>query len=236
MKKLKNNPSYKTLLFALVLSFIIITGVTIANLISQDSVTNSQSAYSLNIELLEPNWLSYGQKDAQKMVPGMVIDKDPYVLNNSKGSVYVRMKIVIKDSEGQKVNDDKYINIMRSLYYLENDEMKSLMTVDNDNISCNNPNFFYYNDWFYYGKSNDNEYTFTSLDANQSTPKLFDKIVVPIYRQTALGKEIDGMTIESWQIYEGLFDEPITIEVVAQGLSTEIEPSEVIETFNAQFQ
>jgi hypothetical protein len=78
-------------------------------------VTNKHKATEINIKLFEPEWDSTGMAKAMVMEPGMTIEKDPYVYNDSEDDVYIRMKLVIKipdstASDGYRVIDPTTIS------------------------------------------------------------------------------------------------------------------------------
>lgn len=229
----------------ILIAVILTIGGTLAYLSNSDKVTNMQAGKDISIVLLEPEWQKSGQKDAMKLEPGMSIAKDPYVLNNSGDSVYVRMQIVIKDKDGKniKVTEDRYQSILKSLYLsAQNPDVLSekaeiplvkKITVDSasgglSDITLNRTAFYYEDGWFYYGSDSENRKSYTALGAGESTPSLFDKLCVPIYRESAR----EALKDNSLLIYDDVFDTPFTIEVIAQAISARIEDSKVISTFN----
>lgn len=245
---MKREEKYKILLKAGAACFvaaILIIGTTLASLSNKDKVTNTQEGKEIRILLLEPEWQKSGQKDAKKLEPGMEILKDPYVLNNSEDSVYVRMKIVIKDEKGTEIDmgEERYQSILKALYLSDsledNEQAKEVPLIDKIEgeegdlkITLNSMSDFFYEDgWFYYGSSSEEEKTYTSLAAGDSTSKLFNKLVVPIYREKA--KTVLGD--DSLLIYDGIFDTPFTIEIIAQGISSRTEKDEILNKFNTDF-
>lgn len=176
---------------------IIIVGVVLAYLTSHDEVTNkAHSEDNTNIRLLEPAWDETGLKMAEKMQPGVEIPKDPQVLNASENSVYVRMSIVLYDSEGNKITDsDRLYYLLSSIYLYEEDEKsiqlfpKGSLSVDgtiSGSYVSNNTNFVYKDGWFYY---------IDKLSASDTTPSLFDYILIPILK-TEYAYFDDGFSIE----------------------------------------
>ena len=205
--------------------------------------------------MLEPKWAESGQEDAVKLEPGMSILKDPYVLNNSEDSVYVRMKILIKDEDGKELdqNEERYQGILRALYLSvqegngeageedgspsENMEDAPLVSQieskgdGNLEMTLNQSSAFFYEDgWFYYG-TDGNEKTYTSLAAGAKTPALFDKLIAPIYKKKAKTVLED----DSLLVYDGVFDTPFTIEIIAQGISAKTKTEEILNKFDTDF-
>lgn len=69
---------------------IIITGGVIAYLTDTDTATNTFTIGAVSIDLTEDNW---NATNAQNVVPGQVINKDPAIENTGSNSAYVYLKI-----------------------------------------------------------------------------------------------------------------------------------------------
>lgn len=207
---------------------IIIVGVALAYFTSHDTVTNRvHSEDDINILLLEPAWdgldvttytktSTLGIDLAAEMQPDITIPKDPQVYNSSETAVYVRMKIVLYDADGDEITDvDTISALLSSLYYydtgnsnapvqliptdyisdsgsiIETDENTttgtSTYTDYNDTMQENNSYDYDYNDgWFYYTKV---------LAQGERTSHLFDYIDVPVLKTEYKYFE-DGFSIE----------------------------------------
>ena len=142
---------------------------------------------------------------AQKAVPGMEIPKDPYIYNNSEAEVYVRMKVEITvDGTTLNATDALYQKIISYIYYNYNfDEETGNLFYDTESGKYNNPDFYYYDGYFYYASGD----TCKALESHKATSKLFDCIKLPV-------KKTD--------FNNGIFDKKFTIKVIAEGVSTAV--------------
>ena len=86
---MKKNRKY--LLAAIALMFVFAIGATIAYLTDTDTATNTFTLGNVDITLTEPNWVA---NDAQGIVPGAVVAKDPKITNVGSSSAFVFMKVV----------------------------------------------------------------------------------------------------------------------------------------------
>ena len=178
---------------------------SLAYFTSHDEVTNTVNAKMPSIALYEPKWDSEGAKMAQKAVPGMEIPKDPYIYNNSEAEVYVRMKVEITvDGTTLNATDALYQKIISYIYYNYNfDEETGNLFYDTESGKYNNPDFNYYDGYFYYARGD----TCKALESHKATSKLFDCIKLPV-------KKTD--------FNNGIFDKKFTIKVIAEGVSTAV--------------
>ena len=178
---------------------------SLAYFTSHDEVTNTVNAKMPSIALYEPKWDSEGAKMAQKAVPGMEIPKDPYIYNNSEAEVYVRMKVEITvDGTTLNATDALYQKIISYIYYNYNfDEETGNLFYDTESGKYNNPDFYYYDGYFYYASGD----TCKALESHKATSKLFDCIKLPV-------KKTD--------FNNGIFDKKFTIKVIAEGVSTAV--------------
>ena len=182
---------------------------SLAYFTSQDEVTNTLNAKMPSIALYEPKWESEGAKMAQKAVPGMVIPKDPYLYNNSDAEVYVRMKVEITvDGTTLNATDALYQKIISYIYYNYNfDEETGNLFYDTESGKYNNPDFYYYDGYFYYVENGSEDGSCKVLKPHKATSKLFDCIKLPV-------KKTD--------FNNGIFDKKFTIKVIAEGVSTAV--------------
>lgn len=178
---------------------------SLAYFTSHDEVTNTVNAKMPSIALYEPKWDSEGAKMAQKAVPGMEIPKDPYIYNNSEAEVYVRMKVEITvDGTTLNATDALYQKIISYIYYNYNfDEETGNLFYDTESGKYNNPDFYYYDGYFYYASGD----TCKALESHKATSKLFECIKLPV-------KKTD--------FNNGIFDKKFTIKVIAEGVSTAV--------------
>ena len=69
---------------------IIITGGVVAYLTDTDTATNTFTIGAVDIDLTEDNW---NATNAENVVPGQVINKDPAIDNTGSNSAYVYIKV-----------------------------------------------------------------------------------------------------------------------------------------------
>lgn len=195
----ENKKSIRLLIIMVFAVSLLISGVSLAYFTSQDKVVNRHRAASLGVQLFEPNWNNTGSAMAETMEPGMLIPKDPYLYNYSDTKVYVRMRLELADSEGSTISesDERYLAIIDAIYY-----DKAATTVLLENGVSQNPDFYYYNGWFYYAAK---ETGCTILYPGQRTSKLFNILKIPVLKSD----------------YIGIFDTDFTINVIGQCISTE---------------
>lgn len=205
---------------------LLICGLSIAFFSDRDVVTNKHEAKEITIKLLEPEWKAAGETKAAKLEPGMVIEKDPYVYNDSEYAVYVRMKIVLKakNDNAEYVELDKskasdaaiYEAIMSAIYCGAGDEND--VRLIGDNGASQSKNFVLEADgWFYY--KNDKGYI--AVESGEGTTKLFDNLKIPVLKSE----------------YNHLFDSEFQIEIIAQAVSAKYEGEAAIKAaFEKDFQ
>jgi hypothetical protein len=134
---------------------ILASTLSLAYFTSADKTSNTVTATDIRIDLVEPDWYSTGAKDASKLEPGMVIKKNPYVINRSVNPVYVRMQVVLKDETGTEISSesDQYKALLTSIYINGKDGEADtpLFTIDEDgNITATADGYVYKDGWFYY--------------------------------------------------------------------------------------
>lgn len=199
---------------------LLISGVSLAFFSGRDVVTNKQQYKSIEIQLMEIRWEETGKEDAGKLQPGMVVEKDPCVYNSGDADVYVRMKLLILNGNGEEIMSssdseeiDRYVAILEALYCKSGDTLAdhALFNVSENAYSSGNTAFEYKDGWFYY--KTDGEYTV--LKPGTATPTLFDCIKIPELKAE----------------YNGVFDSDFKIEAVAQAVSAEYDADEVMSAF-----
>lgn len=201
---------------------LLVSIITLAYFSGKDEVTNRVSATDVKIELLEPEWDDHGKADARKLEPGMIIDKDPQVLNKSESAVYVRMRFVIKIGDSVITQEDgRYSRLMSAINFTDSDgNYKPFVEFDDENISKNtNPEFSKVKDgWYYYYKGD----KFTALEPGKTTPELFSFLKIPVLKTE----------------YNGYFDSGFSVSVEAQAISAGIEAGEtdkIIAEFDSRY-
>ena len=80
----------KTIIAAFILLLIAFIGGTIAYLTDTDSATNVFTLGNIDITLTEPSWVA---TNAQNIMPGAEIDKDPQINNVGTAGAYVFIKV-----------------------------------------------------------------------------------------------------------------------------------------------
>lgn len=91
-KQKKKNKRRSPLLVALIIfgGLLLVMVITLAFFTSFDEVTNVFDGGRVDITLTEPEW---HPEKARNIVPGTVLDKDPYVTNNENTAVYVFLEV-----------------------------------------------------------------------------------------------------------------------------------------------
>lgn len=203
--------------------------ITLAYFMSRDEVSNffHSEPKSVEIELFEPEWFKTGAEDAKKLVPGMTIAKDPYVVNVSDTDVYIRMKVDVVDYKDKIISagDDRYKMIMKLLCLSGDDSfadlkepqnyeansIKHLVDFENGEVSkSNNKNFEYDNGWFYYIDADSKAMKLRKT--GQATERLFEEIHIPILKKDYLNNNY--YNDENYDIFQYGF----TIRIVAQAV------------------
>lgn len=202
-RRLKKKYRIASMIF---LCALLVCSFTFAYFSSRDVVTNAFASSEVNITLLEPEWVSTGQKKAEKAEPGMWIEKDPYVYNDSEQPVYVRLKIYVKvkDDSGKYVEVDNtlYNAVINALYCDDESNHQSLLT----DVASGNSAFYLDDGWFYYAEKDGETITCTALASGSSTAALFDGIQLPY-----LKKDFNN----------GVFNKDFRIDIVAQGIAAD---------------
>ena len=223
MKKFKFSLKSQIMLsLCMLIAGLLLCGGSLAYFTSQDEVTNNFNAKTPSIVLYETRWESEGAKMAQKAVPGMEIPKDPYIYNNSEAEVYVRMKIelVVDGNTYNSTADALYKKIISYIYYNYNfDEETGNLFYDTESGKYNNPDFYYYDGYFYYVENGSEDGSCKALKPHQATPKLFECIKLPIKKSE----------------FNGVFDKKFTIQVFAEGVSTAVIEDPTVENCADKF-
>jgi predicted ribosomally synthesized peptide with SipW-like signal peptide len=138
---------------------IIVTGGVIAYLTDTDTATNTFTIGAVSIDLTEDNW---NATNAQNVVPGQVINKDPAVENTGSNSAYVYIKV-----------EEPIVNMKSGgtgplLTYSINTGWTQLKT---STSGATKTTVFYYN---------------TALATGATTPKLFNNVTVAEFDQNTV--------------------------------------------------
>lgn len=138
---------------------IIVTGGVIAYLTDTDTATNTFTIGAVSIDLTEDNW---NATNAQNVVPGQVINKDPAIDNTGSNSAYVYIKV-----------EEPIVNMRAGgtgplLTYSINTGWTQLKT---STSGATKTTVFYYN---------------TALAAGNNTPSLFNNVTVAEFDQNTV--------------------------------------------------
>lgn len=138
---------------------IIVTGGVIAYLTDTDTATNTFTIGAVSIDLTEDNW---NATNAQNVVPGQVINKDPAIDNTGSNSAYVYIKV-----------EEPIVNMRAGgtgplLTYSINTGWTQLKTSTSGTTKTT---VFYYN---------------TALAAGNNTPSLFNNVTVAEFDQNTV--------------------------------------------------
>ena len=137
------------LVLALCLAMAIGVGATLAYLTATDSATNIFTVGNVTIELTEPQWEAVGKEEAKEVYGGEALAKDPTVTNTGKNPCFVRVSVEGLGCLGNAGMIEYRTNYVKGA--LGDDWVKE-------------------GDYFYYTKP---------LAIGESTPALFDQIVIP---------------------------------------------------------
>lgn len=200
-------------------SFTIIAGIT-AYFTSEDVSTNSFSATTLQIKILEPNW-----KPNPTVVPEEKIDKDPYIVNIDETPAYVFMQVTVPaeniiiesnspDTEkGKKIQSIQTFPLFRFINQNDTESYTAdplsseqkynagwyhINTTENKNNSDKIISYTYLYAWT--GENEDS--TMAVLYPNQSTDTpLFNKVIFCNARENdALSGSLQNIKIEAFAI------------------------------------
>lgn len=194
---------------------------------SEDAVTNRFSAPNGSVTLIEPNWDSTGSDMAAHSEPGMHILKDPTGLNDGEIDLYIRLVLTLdasrytakNDDYAQAFPDDEVTRVNRILDHimLENGGTSAPFlqrdAESNPDVCGNSAYYFepvnhgtpqkpvYY---FYYIGTNTGENPELQVvpPDGRTEPALFDYVDIPTHKKD----------------YFGVFDQPYTITVKAEGI------------------
>ena len=174
MKKKKN------IIAAIILLLVLIIGGAIAYFTDTDEATNTFTIGDVEIEVVETLWDNLPDtdtdgipNDAEDMMPGETVTKDPKIHNKSTtNSAYVFMKVVSPCSTGETVNGNA--TAVRELFPYTAKTGWYLMTPSN---SCQTGTVTRI---YAYGSAS----AMTELAANGNTPTLFDSVT--------LNPDVDG--------------------------------------------
>lgn len=205
---------------------LLVVVLAIAFFTDSDEVTNKLKGSDVDIKLYEPSWNEEGMDKAAYAEPGMIIEKDPYVYNNSDESVYVRFYIKFMYAKANSTSltnlttntqsNRKYFSTLMSSIYCKGDTADTMLLTradgtslaQNNNLSiinnsiCTNSNFEFSLQsnyaYFYYA----NAEGCIALKSGEATEKLFDYIKIPELKDE----------------YNGMFDTKFQIVVYAEAI------------------
>ena len=126
----------RTFLSLLLVASFIITGA-FALLTARDNAVNKFTVGNVNIELTEPSW---NEKDAENIVSGQVIAKDPTITNTGKNSAFVYMMVSVPKADDITVYDEttqspqKINNLQLFSYELDSGWTLVDSKIDNDDL------------------------------------------------------------------------------------------------------
>ena len=82
----------RTIIAAIVLLLVLIVGGAVAYFTDTDSETNTFTIGNVSIDLTEPGWVP---ANAQGMMPGETVAKDPKITNDGNNDAYVFVKVEV---------------------------------------------------------------------------------------------------------------------------------------------
>ena len=176
----------RTIIAAIILLLLLIIGGAIAYFTDTDDATNTFTIGNVEIEVVETAWDALTDTDsdgipddAEDMMPGETVTKDPKIHNKSTtNSAYVFMKVVTPCSTGETVNSNP--TPVRELVTFTAKTGWYLMTPSN---SCSNGTLTRI---YAYGSDS----AMTELAADGNTPTLFDNFTL----STAVDGSETGLT------------------------------------------
>ena len=221
-----------------------------------DAVTNTlRSVITQNndeegsVTIQEPRWVASGKDMAEKIEPGMQIDKDPSGVNDGGIDLYVRLKMTVSFEEyagalkknasaltseeiqngeiGIPSDDDRMKAIINAVKLVDQGVASPFLMMSGSDWICQNPSFFCepgtsaersYVFYFYYKDSATGN--MKSVPPNGSTAELFQRVDIPIYKRE----------------YLGVFDQPFTITVQAEGIPVGSDTSMTVEQARNRFE
>ena len=111
--KTVNNKKRLTIALSIALVLAIALGGTLAYLFAQTNIESNVFTFAENVKglLTEPKW---DPEEAEDLVPGMIIDKDPQITNisNNGVDVYTSIKLVFTDGAGETLSEADMTKLM----------------------------------------------------------------------------------------------------------------------------
>ena len=92
----------RTIIAAVVLSLVLLVGGAIAYFTDTDTETNTFTLGNVSIDLQEPSWVA---ANAQDILPGDSVAKDPQILNDGAIDAYVFLKVTEPCYNGATIFD-----------------------------------------------------------------------------------------------------------------------------------
>ncbi len=194
----------KTILASIVLLSVLVVGGLVAFFTDTKSTTNTFTIGSVTITLTEPNWVA---NNAQNVMPGDVIPKDPTVTNTGNNDAFVFMKVVAPCTTGTGAKE---------LFEYTPNSGWAEITVQNVTSACNAGNATHV---YVYGTSSAPQALSKTAPSNV-TPALFSNVTV-----TSLNGDEGGIT--------GNLDMVITAYAIQKdGLGTNPNPVTIFGNFS----
>lgn len=204
----------KLVLAALLLLIVLLTMTRVLSYFhSEDTATNRMEGKNGSVAIHEPAWDAEGQKMARASEPGMEIPKNPYGLNDSEINLYIRLRMTVENGAFVSKNSDYDAQFHYDDAEREAAVLKAVKLADGtallnaDRTETNNTAFYMetvtengrtvYD--FYYTAGGEN---LASVAPDGTTAELFHSLLIPYYKSE----------------YFGVFDQPYTIQVVAEGI------------------
>jgi len=143
----------RTIIAAIVLSLVLVVGGAIAYFTDTDTETNEFTLGNVSIDLQEPNWVA---ANAQNILPGATVAKDPQILNDGASPAYVFLKITEPCYNNATIFDFTVNSAWTAVGTARTCSSGTAVTV------------------YGYGTAS----TMTSLAANATTPALFQNVTL----------------------------------------------------------
>ena len=160
-------------------------GGTMAYMTDWEDKENTFSVGTLDVSLEEKNWDE--NEDGEDLVPGDTYEKDP-VIEGVENDSYVRMRIIIKDTDGNVIRDDSRLDLIKSMIkydstYNANSQTAGTVIVEGESYSLAdiaglpmvNPGFTEVNT----GKKGEYCFNYGQILKDGDKVALFTNIVVP---------------------------------------------------------
>ena len=114
----------KTIIAALVLALLLLVGGAVAYFTDKDEENNDFTIGQVKIELLEPNWVA---ANAEDIVPGQKLDKDPLIGNIGTVDAYVFLTL---DVPCDLTHEEIFEYVPNTAEWTELTDQKEVCTTD----------------------------------------------------------------------------------------------------------